>query len=89
MPRRQKRFTYEVMNDRSFDLFNTVLCCYFKTAVTEFASHHAEAKSAGWCSLVVRNFVIHAGRGRSRRDGGMHPPHQPFSNMFLMNTVFP
>ena len=24
-------------------------CCYFKD-VTEFALHHTEAKSAGWCS---------------------------------------
>ena len=25
-------------------------CCYFKTAVIEFALHHTEAKTAGWRS---------------------------------------
>ena len=59
-------------------------CCYFKTALTEFAPHHAEAKSASWCSGKRHCFQCEHGQIQ----GEMHPSHQPFSNMFLMNTVF-
>ena len=54
--------------------------CYFKTAVTDFAAYHAEAKSAGWCS----------GKRHYYPGGmwGMHPAHPPFLNMLLMNAVF-
>ena len=46
-------------------------CCYFKTAVTEFAPHHTEAKSAGWCS--GKRHVISAGMGGSRGDAPSPP----------------
>ena len=39
--------------------------------------------------VVVRDIVISAGRGRSREDVGDASPRQPFSKMFLMNTIFP
>ena len=58
-------------------------CCYFNTAVTEFAPHHTEAKTAGW--RVVRDIVISAGRGNVVDAS----PHRPVLNMFLMNTIFP
>ena len=40
---------------------STGTCCYFKTAVTEFASHPNQL-----VGVVVRDIVISAGRDRSR-----------------------
>ena len=55
---------------------STGTCCYFKTAVTEFASHHTEAKAAGL--VVVRDIVISAGKGGSRESVGDASPYLPF-----------
>ena len=63
------------------------MCCYFKTAATEFNPHDTEAKPAGWC--MVKDTVIGAGGGGSKGYAGDVSPHQPFSNMFLINTIFP
>ena len=49
-------------------LCKCITCCYFKTAVTEFAAHHAEAKSAGWCS--GKKHCYPCGQGGFRRDVG-------------------
>ena len=58
-------------------------CCYFKTAVTEFAPHHTEAKSAGWCSGKRHCYQCGQGRGGSRgRCGGCIPPPAIFKHVF-------
>ena len=75
-------FVTSLYTSATYKLCKCSTCCYFKTAATtEFAAHHAKAKSAGWCS--DKRHCYSGGMWR------MHPPHQPFSNMFLMNTVFP
>ena len=52
-------------------------CCYCKTAVTEFAPHHTEDKSAGWCSGKR-----HCYQCRQRRiQGGMCRMHPPTSHL--------
>ena len=61
--------------------------------MTEFALHHTKAKSAGWQIGKRQVIVIGAGRGGSRGDVGNaccrgDRGMQPFSNMFLMNTIF-
>ena len=43
---------------------------YFKTAVTEFAPHHTDAKSAGWCSGKRHCFWCGAGADSGRGDVG-------------------
>ena len=48
--------------------------------MSEVASHHTE--------VMVEDNVIGAGGGESKEDVGIHPPHKPFSDMFLMNTIF-
>ena len=42
-------------------------CCYFKTAVTKFAPHHTEVKSAGWCS--GKRHCYQCGQGRMQEGG--------------------
>ena len=64
-------------------------CCYFITAEAEFASHPTEAKSAGWRSGKRHCYWCGHGRIQEVCGGASCIPHQPFSNMFLMNTVFP
>ena len=56
-------------------------CCYFQTALTEFAPHHTVLKPNRLVGVVVRDSVISASMGGSRGDAP--PPHQPFSNMFF------
>ena len=54
--------------------------------MTELASHHTEAKLAGWCSEKT---LLSVRTGDDPGEGvGDASPHQSFSNMLLMNTVF-
>ena len=48
---------------------------------------HIMLKPNWLVGVVVRDIVIRVGRGGSRRDVGDAFSHQPFSNMFLTNTV--
>ena len=57
------------------------MCCYFKTALTEFAPHHTESKSGRWCSS--KRHCYRCGQGRIQ--GGMWgciPPPAIFKHVF-------
>ena len=64
------------------------MCCYFQTAVTQFAPHHTEPNRL--VDVVVRHIVISAvvGRGESRGVWGMHPPPTILKRV-LVNTIVP
>ena len=57
-------------------------CCYFKTAVTEFAPHHTDVKSAGWCSGKRHCFRCGQGQIQGEEMWGMHLPTSHFQTCF-------
>ena len=66
------------------------MCSYFKTAVTEFASHHTEAKPAGWSS--GKRHCYRCGQRRIQGLGGCvgdaSPPPAIFKHAFAEYNFF-
>ena len=68
-------------------------CCYCKTAVTKFAPHHTEDKSAGWCSGKRHCYQCRQRRIQGGCVGCISPPaifKHVFDefNFFIISNLF-
>ena len=61
----------------------------FLSSQDKFKANHLFSSSSSSSEILfVESKFEFVARGGSRGDVGDASPHQPFSNMFLMNTIF-